>query len=404
MWVTEEPPDRSLGGGSIRQAYLFESLARVFQVDLLLAGSLHEADIRQLAGGVTELPKRPALWYEDPVRRRLLELAVGLGSPYPLPAYMAGPGRRKLARALKQRHAGYDLICVEHGALAPVIRRSADARWIITLHHLLSGMIERELAMAPGRRQRWFRERELRKARKLEAGAVQAYDRSIVCSDEDAAALSSIAGNEAAASIAVVPNGVDLAKFEASPIPPEPVVLFPGTFHYAPNVDGAVWLCSEIWPVIRTAMPGAELMLVGRGPTEEIRRLGEIEGVVVHADVPSMAPYFAAARVVVVPLRVGTGTRLKALEGMASGRPVVGTTEGLAGLGIVDGVHALVRDDPGGFATAVIESLKRDDLAEALALAGRDHVETRFGWERIGSRFVETVSELLDAQRLAAVR
>jgi glycosyltransferase involved in cell wall biosynthesis len=115
----------------------------------------------------------------------------------------------------------------------------------------------------------------------------------------------------------------------------------------------------------------------------------------VHADVPSMNPHYEAARVVVVPLRTGTGTRLKALEALASGRPVVGTTIGLEGIGIADREQALVADDPAALADAVIAVLHDDQLAGRLAQAGRWHVEQRFGWDRIGREYVATVAELL---------
>jgi glycosyltransferase involved in cell wall biosynthesis len=138
------------------------------------------------------------------------------------------------------------------------------------------------------------------------------------------------------------------------------------------------------------------LVLAGRDPSAEVQNLAQIPGVEVHADVPSMVPYFDAARVVVVPLRIGTGTRLKALEAMASGRPVVGSSEGLAGLGIVDGVEARVADRPEEFATAILETLRRDEVAAALGRAGRRHVEKHFGWDALGERYVSTVADLVE--------
>ncbi len=404
LWVTEEAPDRSLGGGSIRQAYLFRALADAFDVDLLLAGSLMDDDVRAVAAGVRELPKRRALMTEDAVVRRALELAVTIGSPYPLPAYMAGPSRRVLTKAARVVEGRYDVICVEHEALVPVAPRNRASRWIVTLHHLLSGMIEREVAMAPGARQRWFRERDLRKARRLEAAAVSEYDRCIVCSSEDATNLSATAGGDRAEGrqrIAVIPNGVDLVRYRSVPPGREPRVLFPGMFSYAPNVDGAKWFCSEIWPRVLAEVADATLVLAGRAPTDEIRRLGLLAGVTVHADVPSMREYFEAARVVVVPLRIGTGTRLKALEAMAAGRAVVGTTHGLAGIGVRDGVEALVADEPEEFAAAVVKAFRQDDLAAALGRAGRAHVEQHFDWESIGRRFVGVISDVLESPRLS---
>jgi glycosyltransferase involved in cell wall biosynthesis len=401
LWVTEEPPDRSLGGGTIRQAYLFEALAGAFAVELLLAGSLADDHVRSLATAVTELPKGRAVMAEDAVVRRILELGVTLGSRYPLPAYMAGPSRRRLARALRRGDAPYDLVIVEHEALAPVISRSRSARWILTFHHVLSGMIASEVALAPGRRQRWFRERDVGKARRLEAQAVREYDLCITCSPEDAAAL---AATEPAGQsrIRVVPNGVDLRRIHASPLVAEPRILFPGTFHYSPNVDGALWFCSEVWPRVRSAVPDATLILAGREPVSEVRRLARLPGVEVHPDVPSMTCYFESARAVVVPLRVGTGTRIKALEAMAAGRPVIGTSVGLAGVGIEDGVQARVVDDAEAFAEAVAGVLRSDELAGRLGQAGRRHVETHFGWDRIGRRFVDTVREVLERPAAAA--
>lgn len=395
LWVTAEPPDRTLRGGSIRQAHLFEALARALPVDLLLAGELRDEAIRAAAQTITEVESHRAMMPADAVLRRAVELGVTLGSRYPLPVYLEGPARRRLDRALQTLTTRYRLICVEHAALAPLIRPSWRTRWLITFHHLLSGMIESEAVLAPGRRQRWFRERDARKARRLEADAAGVYDRCVVCSDDDASVLNALAGTSATGRVSVIPNGVELSQFRPVPLPGQHRLLFPGTFSYTPNVDGALWFCAEIWPRVRAAVPDAELVLAGRAPVEEVLMLGELPGVSIHPDVPSMIPYFESARAVVVPLRIGTGTRIKALEAMAAGRPVVGTPHGLAGLGIQDGVHAWVAEDADRFAGGVVETLLNDDLAAALSAAGRAHVEDRFGWDRIGPRFVALAAELV---------
>ena len=393
--MTEELPDRTLGGGSIRQAHLFEALAAAFPVDLLLAGSLVDARVRRAASGVEELRKRQAPWSENSVLRRALELGITLCSPYPSAAYPAGPNRRTLARAAAARSSSYGLVCVEHESLAPIVRALASVPSVITFHHLISEMVRQSVRHTAGSRQRWYLERDLRKARRMETHALNAYDRVIVCSPEDASAVSRLGDGAATGKIRVVPNGVDIAAFHSQDVPAEPRVLFPGSLGYAPNVDGARWFCAEVWPRVRDAVPDAELILAGRDPVPEVAALAASPGISVHANVPSMAEYFARARVVVVPLRVGTGTRLKALEAMASGRPVVGTSVGLEGIGAIDGTHALVRDDPAAMAAGVVEALERDRLAHALGEAARTHVERSFSWDRIGAQFVAVVSELM---------
>jgi glycosyltransferase involved in cell wall biosynthesis len=396
LWITEEAPDRSLGGGSIRQAHLFEAVAAAFPTDLLLVGSLQDERIRQGAASITQLPKSSALWSENPLVRRGLELAITLGSPLPSAAYPVGPSRRTLARAL--REAGpYAVACVEHESLAPLARVLGGTPSLITFHHLLSEMVRQELTHTSGRRQRWFLQRDLEKAIALERETLQRFDRVITCSEQDAAALSRLTRTRAG-HIIVIPNGVDLDAFESSPLPREPRVLFPGSLNYAPNVDGAVWFCGEVWPRVRSQLPGAELVLAGREPVPDIIRLADADGITVRPNVPSMVEWFHWARVVVVPLRIGTGTRLKALEAMAAGRAVVGTAVGLDGIGLQDGTHGRVADEPGPFADAVLTLLQRDDVAERLGATAREHVRGQFGWERIGARFVELVSELLDAR------
>jgi glycosyltransferase involved in cell wall biosynthesis len=269
-------------------------------------------------------------------------------------------------------------------------------RWIITLHALYSEIIRRELDLAGRSHQRWLWRRELRKANRLERRALS-FDQCVVCSDEDAEALARVGGC-AKAPITVIPNGVDLERLRPAPIPSEPRALLPATFSYAPNADAAVWFCTEIWPLIKAAVPGATIALAGRAPGQAVRELERLPGVSVHADVPSMIPYLESARVVVVPVRVGAGTRLKALDAMAVARPVVGTTVGLEGLRIVDGRQAFVADAPEAFADAVVRTLQSDDVARAMGAAGREHVERRFGWDRIGEQFRTTVLELVRGQ------
>jgi glycosyltransferase involved in cell wall biosynthesis len=135
-------------------------------------------------------------------------------------------------------------------------------------------------------------------------------------------------------------------------------------------------------------------MLVGRRPVPEVVALAQRPGVELHADVPDMAPWLQSARVVVVPLQIGTGTRLKALEAMASRRPVVGTTIGLEGLGIVDRIHARIVDDPKPMADAIVDIVTNDAVANALADAGRLHVDANFRWERLAERYADTLTML----------
>jgi len=392
--VTTEPPDRDLGGGSIGEAYLLEALARKVETHLLLVGTLEDAQTRAVLAGVTELdlpadrqPVTRAGRRVGDLRRVLVERA---------PAAVVENRARVRGLAARLDALGpFDLVCVEHDRLGPLVRhrRSDGERWTLTLHNLPSERKRHELALARSGRQRWLYRRELADARRFETAMVDAYDLVVVPSEADAAIL----GSE----VAVVPNGVDPARFRPTPIPPGPVLVFTGTLSWEPNIEGLSWFCREVLPIVRQRVPDARLDVVGRQPLPEVRALATLPGVELHADVPSVVPWLEAARLAVVPLRIGSGTRLKALEAMAAARPVVGTTIGLDGLAIDDGVHALVADDAATFAERVVDLIGDDELAQRVAAAGAEHARLRFAWDSIGRQFVDMLLALLRGQTQA---
>jgi glycosyltransferase involved in cell wall biosynthesis len=243
----------------------------------------------------------------------------------------------------------------------------------------------------PHRRQRWLLRRDANAAARFEQRAATSFDAVIACTAEDAGAL-----RRAAAEVIVVPNGVDPERFRPTPMSTGRRIVFTGALYTTPNVDGALWFCHEVLPLVRQQEPSVEVDLVGAHPVEEVLALGKLAGVTVYSDVETVAPYLNAARLAVVPIRVGSGSRLKALEALAAGRPVVGTSIGLEGLELRAGEHALVADDTASFAAAVVRLLRDDELASALATAGHACVVRRFSWAAITPAFTDAVLALSD--------
>jgi glycosyltransferase involved in cell wall biosynthesis len=211
------------------------------------------------------------------------------------------------------------------------------------------------------------------------------YDLTIAVSEADAAMLPP--------NVAVVPNGVDTDRFRPSPPADRPRVVFTGALHTFPNKDGICWFCARIWPDVLRRVEGATLEIVGSRPPPEVRALEAIEGVSIHADVPDVLPYIKRARLAVVPLRVGTGSRIKALEAMSTARPVVGTSIGLGGLNVRHGCEALIADAPVRFADAVVSCLSDTELCGGLGLHGRALVEKQYTWRRIGAGYATLLNE-----------
>ena len=387
LWVTPFAPDHDGAGAHIRQAHLLDALTSRADVHLVVPGQLTDGRVREAVASVREVDV-PA---PDPGRhgralRRLRDLRVAALSRQPRQVdVFRQVQRRLLAAAHEIGHV--DVAVVEFSSLAPILPRLRAASKVLTFHYVDSDMSAHEARIAPGARQRWLFEVDVRRARRFEGWALRHCDLAIAVSDEDAAAL----GGHGAGIVAVVPNGVDVDRFRFRPLPAAPRLVFTGALYTPANIDGATRFCAEVLPLVREAVPEVELAVVGARPVPSVAALGHLPGVTVHADVPSTLPFLHDARVALVPLRIGSGSRLKALEAMAAGRPVVGTTIGLGGLAYQAGTHALVADDPAGLAEATVRLLRDDALAERLAAAARTLVEDRYRWDRIGEDFADLV-------------
>ncbi|HEX2296015.1 MAG TPA: glycosyltransferase family 4 protein [Actinomycetota bacterium] len=209
--------------------------------------------------------------------------------------------------------------------------------------------------------------------RTLEAETA-AWARADLCgalTPDDAAILSAAGGP--GLQVRLIPDGVDHVALPRASAPGDPghVVAFAANFAYQPNVDAALYLCREIWPRVARRLPHARLLLVGNAPPEEVRALGGRHDVVVTGRVPSVDPFLEKASVVVCPLRIGGGIKVKMLEAMGRGKAVVTTSVGAQGLGHVAGRAFVVEDQPAAFAHAVVSLLGDEDARRALEREAR---------------------------------
>jgi polysaccharide biosynthesis protein PslH len=180
----------------------------------------------------------------------------------------------------------------------------------------------------------------------------------------------------------VIPNGVDLTYFQAerSLTQNKKAIVFLGRMDYFPNIDGIVYFTKEILPSIRKRIPDVELWIVGSNPTQEVRRLAAIPGILVTGHVPDVRFYLAQAAVSIAPLRVARGTQNKILESMAMGIPVVATGEAAKGIQASAPKHFLVADTPELFASEVVRILTNSVLSKSLSEAGRKRIKTVHTW------------------------
>ena len=195
------------------------------------------------------------------------------------------------------------------------------------------------------------------------------------------------------AQISVVENGVDVAFHSDEEIGredgPRQDLLFVGSMDYHANIDAAVRFATDIWPLVRERLPELRFVIVGRSPAPAVQALAKQPGVAVTGTVDDVRPYYRRAIAEVVPLRVGSGTRLKILEAMAAGVPVISTRLGAEGLEVADGRDILLAETPTEMLAAIQTLAGSGERRQSMAAAGRELVRARYDWGILGAKLFE---------------
>lgn len=231
------------------------------------------------------------------------------------------------------------------------------------------------------------------KIRAMEAALYGRFHRILAISPTDQAEMARI---RPTARLGLLPNGVDLEQFKPAPGREEPeLVAFSGAMDFPPNVDGALWLAREVWPLVLRQRPTARLMLVGRDPVEEIRRLPEAEpSIEVTGRVAAIQDHLNRAAVIVSPLRHGTGMKNKVLEGAALGKAMVVTPVSLEDIDLAPGRELLLAETAQAVAEGIVELLGDKGKRERLGEAARRGAVSRYAWESMAERLWECYQAL----------
>jgi len=269
----------------------------------------------------------------------------------------------------------FDLVWIERLHLLPNLPPTLPGRVMVDLYDIEHRKLASKLRARGWRRSLPFDLADYVKLRALERSLSTRQWDVVVCSDVDRRALGAHPG------VSVVPNGVELpAPGDRVADPAAPTFLFVGAMFYEPNVDGVRFFAREILPRIRQRSPRARFVVVGRDPQPNIAALHDGDTITVTGTVDDGAPYLRRASVAVVPIRFGSGTRIKILEAFAHGTPVVSTTLGAEGLEVANERELLLADDPDAFAAACVRLAGDEGLQASLAERGLDLVRRRYQW------------------------
>ncbi len=383
LMLTPQLPYPPRSGTSLRNWGLLRGLARAHQVSLLsFSDTAADAVAPALAAQVEQIavfPRPP-----HPLGLRLRHL---LASGRPDLAWRMWDGH--FARALRAwlAQGGWDWVFIEGLEMAPYadLVASHGTRFLYDAHNCETRLQTRAFLQDLRHPERWpaafYSALQIPRLRRYEAALCRRAARVLAVSPEDAVVLRQLAPG---ADPLIIPNGIDLSAYtpqgEQAALR-APAFVFTGTLDFRPNVDGLLWFGAEVWPRIRAALPEAQAYIVGQRPHARLSRLWQRPGLVCVGPVPDTRPYLRAATAVIVPLRMGGGTRLKILEAAALEKPMVSTPLGAEGFVGVEEAVLLAREAP-AFAQACVR-LAQD--AEARAAWGKRarRLAEAYAWERI---------------------
>lgn len=384
-------PYPASNGAKLRIYHLLRQLATTHQVSLLSFAEPDEAQPDQIAH------LRTFCHRVEPVPRpqyRPGSARATLGYLSPWPRSLVDVYSPVMAERVREYVSN-------HGAQMLIASQLQTMRYLTLAPHLPRLLEEIEVTgfydavnNAGGRGARLRAELTLSKmqsslARLAESGVVF----TVVSAAEQAYILRSAPG----ARVTVIPNGVDSAALRPTDTAPQPgTLIYPGAVTYNANLDAVTYFIRQVLPLVRAHVPSVRFSVTGGTGDVDVRDLAAQKGVHFTGFLPSVHNAIRESWATVVPLRMGGGTRLKILESMALGTPVISTHKGAEGLDVTDGEHLLLADEPLELA-AHIQTLFNDPALRArLSAAGRALVEDRYDWSVIGRGLLDCITAVTD--------
>lgn len=307
---------------------------------------------------------------------------------------------RQGSEAIKGSNSGFEVVQVEGIELAfaiEIIRANSPRSKIIFDDHNAEYELQRRNYLAD----------RLNVSRlpaaiysRVQAGRLRAYeqqvcdlsDHVVAVSEEDRRLLQKLGLKKP---VTVIPNSIDVQDYETSELDSVKFdLVFVGKMDYRPNVDAVLWFANNVWPIIQLKRPETTWAIVGKNPHARLGPLKEQTGITVTGRVERVQPYLQGSKVCLMPFRVGSGTRLKLIEAMASRRAIVSTTVGAEGFELQSGNELILADLPGDFASSVLALLDNGEYRRQLGEAARKFAE-QYDWRQVAPRFYQIIDNLL---------
>ena len=378
---------------------------RPYNLIIHLTSLGHEVDVFTVGSGEHDLADAQALrlkcsnvyFYNQPVWRSLFNSALAVPSGKPIQSvYSLQYDLLKRLREIfgngKKVH-GYDLVHIEHlrGSAYGVFLKSWFPSVPIVWDSVdcISYLFQQAASQSRSLFGRLVSRFELVRTKRAEAFLLDTFDHVLVTSDQDRKALlSTVSNTRKPASVSILSNGVDQDYFKPNQsIQKETnTLIFSGKISYHANISMVKYLVDEIMPLIWHQRPDVRLIVAGKDPPSEIKRLQENPLIQVTGTVRDLRPFLWKAAIAVTPLVYGAGVQNKILEALAVGLPVVSTSRVLQSLGVTPGKEILVGDTPREFSACILDLLENPDTRHKMGEAGRVYVLENHNWKRISAQ------------------
>lgn len=390
LWVKANKILPVSSGGDIRSFNLLRQLAASDEVVFFsyydgAVDPQYEDELRKrLPGSICVCTGKK----QDSTFARGIDYLVRLpqAAPYAVSRFASAKVRDRLSHLISQNRP--DVAICDFLDAAVNFPRRLTVPSVLFQHNVESEIWRRHSETTTNPLKRQMFKLEFARMLRYERATVAKFDRVIAVSEHDRSLMSRWV---TPARIDVVPTGVDLSQFQASGSSDQlsPLVLFVGAMDWEPNIDAVERFCTTSWPVIATKTPGARFRIVGRNPDQRVQSLRSFS-VEVTGSVPSVVGHLREAAVVVVPLRIGGGTRLKIYEAMAAGKAVVSTKIGAEGLDVNHAKDIWLVDDPAEMAEPVIRLLQDHELRRRLG-SGAAEQAAKFDWSAVAGKFRQSI-------------
>jgi glycosyltransferase involved in cell wall biosynthesis len=309
----------------------------------------------------------------------------------PLPEFIRDVWSEALVKTLEEVRAtdSIDVVYATRSWMAEHARAAGFPRIIVDVDDLMSELSAQEPLSSLLSWRIAVQLLDAAKAKRYEKSLPRRFSRVVIAKPDDRDLFSARDRDR----VSLVPNGIVVPRSSAAERPASNTLLFVGALGYGPNIDAIRWFASEILPLIWRHRPDVHFMVAGFGSSGSVADVLRDPRCVVHESPPKLGAFYDEAAVVVTPIRLGGGTRIKILEALGHGRAVVSTSFAAAGLGLRAGIELEFADAPGAFAARCLDLLHNADRRRELAAAGRATVSSRFDWASIERALPDLVSD-----------